>query len=437
MAPKAKQTAKAAKAKAAAEAKAAALAKKQAKAQAAKDKALKRDPPEEEGDPEGGEGGSQEGVALAVESAPTLEDQVKEVMEGELASQPEEETQHQQPKKQQKLTFQPLGSKATAVKSAPPVPPKRIPTLDRKEVSSMLTNLKYKAAHSEEGSEASRALKIWGEADIQVRARFLQSWLSEGKGTKKNLKWIGSFEKQSTKAESTTTSYNEGSHFPGTIMGFCGKSFLNFASEEEARTFVEKACLANAKEWGYKPECTIDEDCWALSKYRWTQSGGREQKFTSSLEEKVSRVAGGITQDAMSSGDTGASSSLALSLPAIKEESPGWSSLQESLKGAQLALTSTQRNLMQGQQLVSKVKAKANKDPIWAPKLAEISQAVASLSGFCDRLLGAVSEYSELVQSDDVDFSEKGQEVEQLISTSTHHSGGWKELHRRFSAMFS
>ena len=332
--------------------------------------------------------------------------------------------------------------KATAAKTMPaPAKQQKRPrdagdepeeALPKRTIQHMLTNLRYQAGHHrdvEVKTLANRALELWKESDQQARRGFLDKWVQESKGKKGAgaLKFVLNWSERVEHTESTTMKVDDSMIFPGQVLNKVGRTPSEFPTEEALRAFVHKACMRNADEAGHDGAHSIDPEDYMLSRYRWVTTDN-SKLFNTSIVKTGAREASGL--EAAGS----ASASLQILDAPAKEEHPGFETFQKLVKEATVVLGSLQRLVPQAESLAAKAKVKARKDPVFGQKEKEICQAIEVLQGFVRSSLDSLAEWEAADPASGDPFESALPEA--MIAAAHHHSGGFKESLRRFTALF-
>jgi len=250
-----------------------------------------------------------------------------------------------------------------------------------------------------------------------------------------------SYKKTINQEESQELASTEDFYTLAQILEFNGLRFADFP-EERAKQIGLQLVADNQKEFMHSGEVKKHHTMDILDKHYYVQSGGltkkrklhKQEMLVKTSENNKEIAKAGLEGLLVFEDGNGAASSLGAAA-GVKSEVPGLLAFKEKLSALKALLSSLQKLGLQGLTLAKKMEVHGRKDEATKLKKEELDAKLLKFNEFVDQCATSVAEGEDLLEQEDADFTKEVANVNRMLSTVDHHSGGCKEMLRRFSSM--
>lgn len=185
-----------------------------------------------------------------------------------------------------------------------------------------------------------------------------------------------------------------------------------------------------------------------LDKYFFVKSGGVQKSRKLNQTEELQKESGNaceiqklgmegmLTLEGSAASSSGATSSTS---SYVKEEMAGKKAWESKVATLKAAVSLMQKLSSQGNTLKKRFEILGRQDPLMKGKGEELAQKFTNYDTFVDQAMTLLLENEEIEfkvgKGDDVDFVKLGVQIDKTIHEGDHHTGGVKEMLRRYSNM--
>ena len=216
-------------------------------------------------------------------------------------------------------------------------------------------------------------------------------------------------------------------------------------SKDDAMAIGLQLVEDNVAEFGHSVPVKKHAKMDFLNKYYYIKQGAlvkkrklNKEEVLEQMSEKSGEIAklgleGNLGQLQAIGGSEGSGS--ASGGPSVKEEHPGKEKFVAKLALLKVAVGGMQKLSLQGNTLHRRFLVVGRTDEAMKIKGDELQGKIGAFDSFLDKCATMLIENEEVVDYDKVDIQKEISDMDNLLGDAEHHTGGCKEMLRRFTTM--
>ena len=320
--------------------------------------------------------------------------------------------------------------------------------MDAKSVSRMLGLLKYRAGaetnkKGQDIEEAKEGLEIYQTLCAVEKKQFLEDFESNGRGRKKgSLSFVLTYKKKFSQEDAMEISTEENFYTLAQILEMNGLKWGDF-KKNEAQAIGLQLVEDNKQEHGHDGAVKKHEKIDLLDKYYYIKQGPLVKKRRLVKEDELEKwtdksveiqklgLEGHLSLENIGDNKSGSSSSGTM----VKQENPSQEKFLAKLALLKVAVGGMQKLSVQGSTLHRRFLVVGRTDEAMKIKGLELQAKMDAFNQFLDKCATKMIENDEMDQDKIPDIAKEVADMEKLLVDAEHHTGGCKEMLRRFNTM--